>query len=82
MHAWNSDDSRLPTILDIVRTDCGERVVLWCLGITARRLTAVHDDLVAAFWVRDVRVVPSREHPRVVVLDVIRDPVQLNKEVV
>jgi hypothetical protein len=56
--------------------------VLWCLGITARRLTAVHDGLVAAFWARDVRVVPSRKHPRVVVLDVIRDPIQLNKEVV
>jgi hypothetical protein len=68
-------DGRLPVILSCAPAGYGERVRLWLpAGLTADRLRAACEELAAACWAAEVRVLrdPPRAHR--VTLDVMRNP--------
>ena len=75
-HAWiQSRRGRLPIILFTTPQPFGERVTLWCVaGTSAEDLAAARDVLIAACWAADIRIIRSRNHAHLVIVDVIRRP--------
>ena len=75
-HAWiQSRRGRLPIILFTTPQPFGERVTLWCVaGTSAEDLIAARDVLIAACWAADIRIIRSRNHAHLVIVDVIRRP--------
>jgi hypothetical protein len=75
-HSWiQSRRGRLPIILLTTPQPFGERVTLWCVaGTSAEDLLAARDLLIAACWAADIRIIRSRNHAHVLIVDVIRRP--------
>jgi hypothetical protein len=65
---------KLPIVLCAVPARYGERAHLWCrAGITAARLLAARDELAAACWAAEVRVVSNPRYSHLVTLEIIRN---------
>lgn len=75
--AWvHSRSGRRPTVLWTACRSYGEQVVLWChAGTTAADLVAARDVLAVACWAREIRVAAHPHHPHIVLLKVVRRPV-------
>jgi hypothetical protein len=66
---------KLPIVLCTVPTRYGERAHLWCrAGITAAHLFAARDQLAAACWAAQVRVVSNPRYSHLVTLEITRNP--------